>query len=542
MRLTRVLQGSRIAEIDARAIAEGIDSKLLMKNAGNGVSKKIISDFENKKLKRAARGLVICGSGNNGGDGFVTAGDLLDYGMKVRVFYLSPVNKLSPDSLFYFKILQSNRGSDIYHLNPEDNKIFSFFEEEIRKADFVIDAIFGTGLHGEDVHGPSKEVIGLINSAKEKNSDLGIYSVDIPSGIDSDTGKVLGTAVRADKTVTFGCKKIGLVNYPGADFTGEIEIIDIGIPENYYDRYEQIFEPVFQWVADNIPVKESWTYKHKVGNLLVIAGSIGFTGAASMTCMGALRSGAGLVSLICPRDLNNIYEEKLTEVITYPVEQTKEISLHPDSLNKILELADRFDALAVGPGLSRNTDTIHLVKELLKKIKKPLVLDADGLAVFYGNDNVRKNDNDDMENLDLKNVVITPHAGEMASIKGVDRINPEDRIEINMEIARKYKLISVLKGARTVISDYKDTTFINPTGNWGLASAGTGDILTGIIGSLLCQGMGPLEGAVCGAYIHGMAADIMVKETSRTSLIATDLLEGLKRVFLEIERIKYKNI
>ena len=536
------MQGSRIAEIDARAIAEGIDSKLLMKNAGNGVSKKIISDFENKKLKRAARGLVICGSGNNGGDGFVTAGDLLDYGMKVSVFFLSPVNKLSPDSLFYFKILQSKRAGDIYRLNPEDNKVSSFFEEEIRKADFVIDAIFGTGLHGEEVREPSKEVIGLINSAKEKNRDLGIYSVDIPSGIDSDTGKVLGTAVRADKTITFGCKKIGLVNYPGADFAGEIEIIDIGIPENYYERYEQIFEAGFQWVAENIPVKESWTYKHKVGNLLVIAGSIGFTGAASMTCMGALRSGAGLVSLICPCDLNDIYEEKLTEVITYPVEQTRDISLHPDSLNKILELADKFDALAVGPGLSRNPDTIQLVKELLKKIKKPLVLDADGLAVFYGNDIGRKNDKSDMENLDLKNVVITPHAGEMASIKGVDRIDPEDRIEINMEIARKYKLISVLKGARTVISDYKDTTFINPTGNWGLASAGTGDILTGIIGSLLCQGMGPLEGAVCGAYIHGMAADIMVKETSRTSLIATDLLEGLKRVFLEIERIKYKNI
>jgi len=542
MRLIRILQGSRITEIDTKAIAGGIDSKLLMKNAGNGVSKKIISDFENKKLKRAARGLVICGSGNNGGDGLVAAGDLLDYGMKVSIFYLSPINKFSPDSLFYFKRLQSNRGSDIYHLNPEDNKIFSFFEEEIKKADFVIDAIFGTGLHGEDVREPLKEVIGLINSAKGQTGDLEIYSVDIPSGIDSDTGKVLGTAVRADKTVTFGCKKIGLVNYPGADFAGEIEIIDIGIPENYYDRYEQIFEPNFRWVAENIPAKESWTYKHKVGNLLVIAGSIGFTGAASMTCMGALRSGAGMVSLICPRDLNNIYEEKLTEVITYPVEQTKDISLHPDSLNKILELADRFDAVAVGPGLSRNPDTIHLVKELLKKIKKPLVLDADGLAVFYGQDNVRKNDKGDMENLDLKNIVITPHAGEMASIMDVDRINPEDRIKINMEIARKYKLISVLKGARTVISDYKDTTFINPTGNWGLASAGTGDILTGIIGSLLCQGMGLLEGAVCGAYIHGMAADIMVKETSRTSLIATDLLEGLKRVFLEIERIKYKNI
>jgi len=542
MKLTRILEGSRIAEIDAKAMVDGIDSKLLMKNAGSGVSKKIISDFENKTLKRTARGLVICGSGNNGGDGFVAAGDLLDYGMKISVFYLSPVSKFSPDSLFYFEKLRSIRGDAIYYLDPKNNKIISLFEEEIRKADFVIDAIFGTGLHGEDIHGPSKEVIGIINSAREQKSDLAIYSVDIPSGIDSDSGKVLGTAIRADKTITLGCKKIGLVNYPGADFTGEIEIIDIGIPEKYYERYEQIFEPDFQWVAENIPAKESWTYKHKVGNLLVIAGSIGFTGAASMTCMGALRSGAGMVSLICPRELNDIYEEKLTEVITYPVEQTEDISLHPDSLNKILELAGRFDALAVGPGLSRNPDTIRLVRELLKKIKKPLVLDADALSIFYGQEDVKKNGEYDIGNLDLKNVVATPHAGEMSSIKGVDKINPEDRIKINMEIAKKYKMISVLKGARTVISDYKDTTFINPTGNWGLASAGTGDILTGIIGSLLCQGMGPLEGAVCGAYIHGMAADIMIRETSRTSLIATDLLEGLKRVFLEIERVKYKDI
>ncbi len=542
MKLTRILEGSRIAEIDAKAMVDGIDSKLLMKNAGSGVSKKIISDFENKTLKRTARGLVICGSGNNGGDGFVAAGDLLDYGMKISVFYLSPVSKFSPDSLFYFEKLRSIRGDAIYYLDPKNNKIISLFEEEIRKADFVIDAIFGTGLHGEDIHGPSKEVIGIINSAREQKSDLAIYSVDIPSGIDSDSGKVLGTAIRADKTITLGCKKIGLVNYPGADFTGEIEIIDIGIPEKYYERYEQIFEPDFQWVAENIPAKESWTYKHKVGNLLVIAGSIGFTGAASMTCMGALRSGAGMVSLICPRELNDIYEEKLTEVITYPVEQTEDISLHPDSLNKILELAGRFDALAVGPGLSRNPDTMRLVRELLKKIKKPLVLDADALSIFYGQEDVKKNGEYDIGNLDLKNVVATPHAGEMSSIKGVDKINPEDRIKINMEIAKKYKMISVLKGARTVISDYKDTTFINPTGNWGLASAGTGDILTGIIGSLLCQGMGPLEGAVCGAYIHGMAADIMIRETSRTSLIATDLLEGLKRVFLEIERVKYKDI
>jgi len=534
MKLRRILKGSRIAEIDSNAIRGGIDSKLLMKNAGSGVSKEIISDFENNKLKRAARGLVVCGSGNNGGDGFAAAKDLLDYGMRVVVFHISPVEKFSPDSLLYFKKLKEAKNNDVYYLNLEDKEISSLFKKELKKADFVLDAIFGTGLHGKDVYGPANEVIESINYAKEENRNLEIYSVDVPSGVDSDNGKILGTAVRAGKTITFGCKKIGLVNYPGADFAGKIKVIDIGIPEKYYSKYEQIFEPDFQWVAENIPVKESWTYKYKVGNLLVIAGSAGFTGAASMTCMGALRSGAGVVTLVCPRELNGIFEEKLTEVITYPVEQTEDISLHIDSLNQILDLSDRFNALVIGPGLSRNPGTMCLVRELLKNIKKPVVLDADGLHALYGPSDVES-----IKKLDLTNVIITPHAGELSLIMGLGKIPLEDRIKINLEVAAKYKLISILKGAGTVISDYKGTTFVNPTGNWGMASAGTGDILAGIIGALLCQGMGLMESAVCGVFIHGLAADIMVKETSRTSLIATDLLEGIKRVFLEIEKIKY---
>ena len=534
MGLIRILKGRRIAEIDAKAIEEGIDSKWLMKNAGNSVSKEIISDFEGRELNRAARGVVVCGSGNNGGDGLVAADDLLNYGMKITVFYISALEKFSPDSLFYFKKLKESRENNIYYLNLEDKKVNSFFKEELKKADFVLDAIFGTGLHGKDIYGPSKKIIEIINLAKDKNKNLQIYSVDIPSGIDSDNGKVLGVAVRADKTLTFGCKKIGLVNYPGADFTGKVKVIDIGIPQKYYNQYEQYFEPDLKWVAENIPVKEPWTYKYKVGSLLVIAGSAGFTGAASMTCMSALRSGAGVVTLVCPRQLNNVFEEKLTEVITYPVEQTDDVTLHMNSLDEILELSDRFNALAIGPGLSRNPSTMCLVRELLKKVKKPVVLDADGLYALYG-----VKDNIDIVESNLSNIVITPHTGEMSLMMGLGKIPLEDRIRVNLEVAEKYNLISVLKGARTIISDYNKRTFINPTGNWGLASAGTGDILTGIIGSLLCQGMSLLEGAVCGAYIHGLAADIMVKETSRTSLIATDLLGGIKKGFLEIEKIKY---
>jgi len=536
MILNRVLKGSRVAEIDREAIGSGIDSKMLMKNAGEGTSKDIISDFENKNLKRAARGLIVCGSGNNGGDGFVAAMSLALYGMSISVFYISPLEKLSPDSMFYFKKLKSVKNINIYYLNLEDKEISFLFEQELEKADFILDALFGTGLHGKNIYGPAEEVIKAINSVKQKSENKTIYSIDLPSGVDSDNGKILGTAVKADKTITMGCKKIGLVNYPGAYFSGDVKVIDIGIPEEYFARYEKIFEPDFQWVSKNIPTKEPWTYKHKVGSLMVIAGSLGLTGAASMTCMGALRSGAGLVTLVCPWELGSIFEQKLTEVITHPVEQTDDVSIHMNSLEEILELSNRFDALAVGPGLSRNPSTICLVRELLRKTEKPVVLDADGLYALYGLRDVGS-----IENFDLTNVIMTPHPGELSSIMGINKIKLEDRIKINLKAAKKYKLISVLKGAGTIISDYKNTTFINPTGNWGLASAGTGDILTGIIGSLLCQGMGLMESAVCGVFIHGLAADIMVKETSRTSLIATDLLEGIKKVFLEIERIKFKD-
>ncbi len=533
--LARILKGSRIAEIDKKAMEDGIDSKLLMKNAGSSVSREVLNDFENKELGRAAHGVVICGGGNNGGDGMVAARDLLDYGMRVSVFLISSEDKFKPDSRFYFNELQENRMNSIHNLDSGDQNIRLMLEKDLGEADFVVDAIFGTGIHGKDVYGPSMEVIEMVNLAKEKNQNLIIYSVDIPSGIDSDNGKVLGASIKADKTITFGCKKIGLVNYPGARYTGEVKVVDIGIPEKYFSGYEEIYEPNLQWVAGRIPEKDSWTYKFKVGSLMVIAGSLGFTGAASMACMSALRSGAGVVTLICPWELNNIFEEKLTEVITYPVEQTEESSLHINSLDEIIEISDRFSALAIGPGLSRNSSTVFLVRELLKKIKKPIVLDADGLYALYG----PKDAEEGIEDIDVGNVIVTPHSGEMSLMMGLGKVPLEDRIDINLEAAKRYKVTSILKGARTVISDYNKKTFINPTGNWGLATAGTGDILTGIIGSLLCQGMSLIDSAVSGVYIHGLAADIMVKETSKTALVATDLLEGIKRVFLKIEEMKY---
>lgn len=523
----RVLKGSRIAEIDARCISDGIDSKGLMQNAGSSVAKAVKADFKNKK---EVQGIVICGGGNNGGDGFVAAYDLLQAKIGVKVFYITPTEKFSSDSTHYFNRLGKAAGAKVMFLNVDNGPSWDSFKQDVQDAHFIIDAIFGTGLHGKDIYGPAKKIIEEINRSSSE-----VYAVDIPSGIDSDTGQILGTAVKADATITFGCKKLGLLNYPGASYAGKVKVADIGIPEKYFEQYEQIFETSMDWVASKLPLRSPWSYKHSVGKLLVIAGSVGFTGAAAMTCQAAMRAGAGLVTLVCPWELNPILEQKLTEVMTYPVDQTDDLSIHYDSLEEIIDLSAGYDALAIGPGISKNSSTIRLVREILMRVAKPTVLDADGLAAIYGPREVNG-----QQHPDFSHVVITPHAGELALIMGMDHIKLEQRYEVNVEAASKFNLVSVLKGPRTLITRQDQTTFINNTGDWALATAGTGDILTGIISSLMCQGMDNFQAAVGGTYIHGLASDLISRHTSKTSMIATDLLEGMPKVFLKLEKILYR--
>ena len=559
--LISIIKGSHISEIDRKCINDGIDSKWLMNNAGTKVADFIISYFENTSESEGAfviddiemkkypikksslnkiRGVIVCGGGNNGGDGFVCALNLVKQNFIINLFCLAPLEKFSSDSAYYFNELVKLKDEgnfnnlNINFINENSGKEIKIFKESLKSANFVVDAIFGTGLHDNEVHGIAREIIEFINEAKGLSKDLKIFAIDIPSGIDSDNGKILGVGVKADFTITFGVKKLGLANYPGASYAGKIEVADIGIPKKYYDEHEKVYEANLQWVAQQIPERTFKSYKHSVGKLLVIAGSLGFTGAATMVCEAAMRTGAGIVTLVCPWDLNSIFEVKLTEVMTLPVAQTEEGSLHLNALSEILAVSDKYDALAIGPGVSRNPGTIKLIKEILKKIKKPTVLDADGLKALAGSI-----DNEDGELYNLNHVVITPHPGELASILSRVNIGFENRFEVNLEVAKKFNAVSLLKGPGTIITNTDGVSFINPTGDFALATAGTGDILTGIIGSLLCQGMDIMSAAVCGAYIHGLSSDIISKKTSKTSLIATDLLEGIKRVFLEIEKLKY---
>ncbi|MHB1275686.1 MAG: NAD(P)H-hydrate dehydratase [Candidatus Humimicrobiaceae bacterium] len=559
--LVKILKGSYVADIDRKCIDSGIDSKLLMKNAGTKVSDFIsrhfgskaetegpfvIDDIDLKKYplnqtgKNNVSGTIVCGGGNNGGDGFVCAINLVKQNYIVNLFYLVPSQSLKPDCFFYYNELKKMKDEEkINNLNiiffsegSESEK--SDFKESLKKSSFIVDAIFGTGLHENEIHGFSRDVIGLINDARQDNKDLKIFAIDIPSGIDSDNGKVLGVAVKADFTITFGVKKLGIVNFPGLYYSGRVEIADIGIPQEFYGEYEKYFEADLEWVAARIPERGQQSYKHSIGKLLVVAGSLGFTGAAYMVCEAAMRAGAGIVTLVCPWELNYIFETKLTEVMTLPVDQTEDGSIHFNAFSEILAESSKYDAIAIGPGLSKNPSTVRLTREILKKIKIPTVLDADGLKALSS-----PMDMEDDELYNLKHVIITPHHGEMSSLLSRVNIGFENRFEANFEAAKKFNAVSLLKGPSTIITNPQGVNFINPTGDFALATAGTGDVLTGIIGSLLCQGMDLTTAAACGAYIHGLASDIISRRTSKTSLIASDLFEGIKRVFLEIEKQKY---
>ncbi len=530
MSLIKVLPGSSIAEIDERCIIDGIDSKNLMKNAGTSISDAVMEAYPDGKK----RGLVIAGAGNNGGDGFVCALSLIDRGYDVAVYHISRADKIKGDAKYYFDQLIKKQGAVVTFLDPDALDGEERFRASLQKADFLVDAIFGTGIHGEFIYGLSRQIIKWVNEEKSKRKELMIFSADIPSGIDSDNGAVLGDAIQADTTITFGMKKIGLLNYPGAYYAGKVIVADIGIPPKYYDEEASFREPTLEWVAECIPLKIPWIHKHKAGRLLVIAGSVGFTGAAILASKAAMRSGSGIVTLVCPWELNNIFEIKLTEVMTFPVEQTEEGSIHFESLEEIVTEANEYDALAIGPGLSTNPSTVRLVREILKRVKKPTVLDADGLRAITTPTEV-----DNEERFDLKHVVITPHPGELANILGKTHIELENRIKANRQVVEKYNFVSVLKGAATIISDSNNNNYINTTGDWALATAGTGDILAGIIGSLLAQGMDLTKAAVCGAYIHGLSADLISKKVSKTAMIASDLLDGIKEVFHQIEVLKY---
>jgi hydroxyethylthiazole kinase-like uncharacterized protein yjeF len=487
----------------------GLPGRILMENAGRGATQFFLEQFKDAENKKIG---VIAGRGNNGGDGFVIARYLAQKGISVTVYLLSERQKVSGDAAANLELLPSLK---VPVIEMPDAESFSAHETAMRHEAIWIDAILGTGLQS-DVKGFFKDVIDFINQSNKP-----VFAVDIPSGLNSDTGRPCGTCIRADATATFAFAKTGHFLLPGADYTGNLKIVDIGIPPYIADSVRPL---QYLLTPDLIRTvfypRPSDAHKGHTGHLLVIAGSPGKTGAATMTATSAMRAGAGLVTLGIPASLNPILEIHVTEAMTEPLPETKEGVLGEASFDRIMALLSDKKCLAIGPGIGINPETKTLVQRLLQESKKPMVIDADGLNCLIGCTEILKNNE--------KPIVLTPHPGEMSRLMGTTAADVQkDRIHCARHFAEKFNVHVVLKGARTVVAHPNGKVFINPTGNPGMASGGMGDVLTGVIAGFIAQGHSPELAAHAGVYLHGAAADSLAKNKGPFGYLATDVMNTL---------------
>jgi hydroxyethylthiazole kinase-like uncharacterized protein yjeF len=431
----------------------------------------------------------------------------------VRVYLLADPKGLRGDAETNFNIFQRMKGEVI---SVPSSKDYVRVKKDLEKFDILVDGIFGTGLDAE-VRGYYREVIDHLNTLQRP-----IVAIDIPSGLDADTGKPLGTAIRAFLTITFGLPKVGHLLPPGIDYVGEVRVIDIGLPKRLVEDEKiptHLLEEkeIKRWLS--IP-RNPDTHKGDYGHLLVIAGSVGKTGAAAMACQAALRMGAGLVTLAIPKSLNGIMEMKLTEVMTEPLPETPKQTLSLRAFSAIVRLCENKKAVIIGPGLGTFKETQSLVLKLIKALDVPIILDADGLTALATQPKTLPIAN--------RSLILTPHPGEMARLmRSQVKEVLEDRIGRSRNFSQSHHVHLVLKGHPTLISTPKGEVFINPTGNPGMASGGTGDVLTGMIGGLVCQGFDILPSLQIAVYLHGLAGDEGAQEKGEKSLIATDIIEKI---------------
>jgi len=501
----KIASGREMAQIDGRAIREiGIPGVVLMENAGRAVFESVQEYLSGSEKDRI---LILCGTGNNGGDGLVAARHLYNAGWNPEVFLLGENGDLREDAALNLSIALKS-GITVHEIHARQD--ISSLRQALQAAGVVVDAIFGTGLT-RPVEGLEREVIEELNC-----SGAHVVAVDIPSGINADTGKILGVCVQADQTVTMALPKRGLLLFPGAAHVGELLVADIGIPKALLEDPDlrlNFIEP--RMLEEFLPERPLNAHKGDCGKALILAGSPGLTGAAALAGQAALRAGAGLVTLGIPRGLNPAMEAKLTEVMTLPLPETPEGGLSVEALDILKKNLTAFDVVAAGPGLGRNPDIARLLSALLLFSQIPVILDADAINAVATLSAWKAN----------CPLVLTPHPGEMARLRGksVPEIM-ENPLEEALAAAVEYNAVLILKGAHTIIATPSGEAFLNGSGNPGMATAGMGDVLTGVIAGLMAQGASPEEAALAGVYLHGAAGDLAFERIGRRGFLAGDLL------------------
>jgi len=554
--MLKVVTAEEMRRIDRITIdRHGIAGAILMERAGLAVASKInklfFQETDNSagaiyalplKKRDNLKIIVLCGGGNNGGDGLVTARILHNQGRGVEVFLAAKPRDLKGDAKINYNAAKKF-GVKIFPIERFLTLYGRFMKRPYQKGyrltppsqTLIIDALLGTGLN-RDARRPISEVIKKINELS-----MPVVSIDIPSGISSDTGQIMGSAVRARVTVTFGLPKRGHYLYPGAEYSGDLYIEDIGFPHGLTSSEKiKVNLPQAKDIISLMPERPKYSHKGTYGHVLLIAGSKGKTGAALMAAKACLRSGAGLVTIGVPESLIGSLQSRVTEEMLLPLSDKGNGTLSLKSAADILSfLKKRANVLAVGPGLSVDDEISELIGRLIIKSLTPTVIDADGLNAIAGRMS--------MLNKCKAPIVLTPHVGEMARmLRGLKiragksenklrTILEQDRIGMALSFSKKTGAYLVLKGVPTVIAAPDGNAFINQTGNPGMATAGTGDVLTGMISSFLGQGIAPQNASILGVYLHGLAGDIAAQKKGQHALVASDLINAIPSVVKSVK-------
>ncbi len=509
--MKRALTSEQIARLEAAAAQSGTPVSVLMENAGAALAEEAV-----RWSAPAGRFVVLCGQGNNGGDGLVAARKLAEARRAVKVEVIGRAGLLKGEPLRNLQLLHAT-GIDPAPIPAH---------EPIGPGDVAIDALFGTGLNRAP-EGDYARAIGRISGWRATGAK--VISADLPSGLHTDTGQAFTSCVSADATVSFGELKVGQVLEPGASLCGKLKQVPIGLPppEDAELPGAAAFLLEEPDARERVPVRNPDSHKGTYGHVLVIAGSRGKTGAAALSGMGALRAGAGLASIATRPEAIAPVLSHAPELMSIPL--GSEGPLGPHDLDALLRAADGKRALVVGPGIPVGSGTSALLSTLLRELEIPCLIDADGLNAFDGH----------LEMLRQAKapLVLTPHPGEMARLLGKSTGEVQrDRLAAVRALAAGTNAVAVLKGARTLIGAASGTVYVNPTGNPGMATAGAGDVLSGICGGLMAQGLSPIDAAICGVFAHGLAGDLIAERTGLAGLVASDLLDGLQQVWVRWRR------
>jgi len=516
----KILTTSQMRQVEESCAQIGLTTDVLMENAGKAVAeevRRILGSIDQQHI------LFLIGPGNNGGDGLVAARHLHDWGARVTVYLLG--QRPADDSKL--KLVQERGVSCV---NAVEDEGLGGLDEFLASANAVIDAVFGTGTTRR-FGGLIMTVLDRVNKARKQHAGWPIIAVDLPSGLNADTGAVDSSCLYADHTITLGFPKPGLFKFPGAERVGKITVADIGMPVHLAGEATAEYITA-EWVKSVLPERPLNANKGSFGRVLVVAGSINYIGAAYLACSGAIRVGAGLVTLATATSLQPILASKLTEVTYLPLPEFRPGIISPEAARLIFQQLEQYNVLLLGCGLGQSQPTVRFIRSILIGRHKPalpsLVLDADALNTLADTPGWWKQLTTD--------AILTPHPGEMSRLTGVAVEEAQlNRVEVARKWAAEWNKTIVLKGAFTVVASPQGKVKVSLIANPGLASAGTGDVLTGAIAGLVAQGLSLFDAAACGVYLHAEAGEMVKARLGDAGMIATDLLPELPQV---IKRLK----